>query len=69
MKVQFFRLEIDLTLFIAGGPLPEEMIDDHISVISATFEMFHTEELTSSALFISQQELVIVESKGHEIFD
>jgi len=32
------------------------MADDHISVIPATFEMFHTEELTSSALFISQQE-------------
>ncbi len=45
------------------------MADDHISVIPATFEMFHTEELTSSALFISQQELVTVESKGHEIFD
>jgi len=45
------------------------MADDHISVIPATFGMFHTEELAPSALFISQQELATVESKGHELFD
>jgi hypothetical protein len=45
------------------------MADDHISIIPATFGMFHTEELAPSALSISQQELATVESKGHELSD